>query len=89
VTFTHKIGHANDRDEISIQTRTRDTLNIEWHYPATAEAVGEAVNHAMAAIPPPAVHTYTAAQTLPAVHSNLSTSSCDVVVVGDIAQAVF
>jgi hypothetical protein len=43
MTFTHKIVHANDRDEIWTRAKTNDTLNPDSNDPVTAKAVVEYV----------------------------------------------
>jgi hypothetical protein len=44
MTFRHKIVHANDGDEISVQNKTSNTLNPESNDPVTAKAFADAIN---------------------------------------------
>jgi hypothetical protein len=44
MSFTHKIVHVNDRDEIWVQNQTNNTLNPESNDPVTAKAVRDAIN---------------------------------------------
>jgi hypothetical protein len=50
MTFTHKIVHANGRDEIWVQNKTSNTLNPESNDPVTAKAVVEYVEDKMAGV---------------------------------------
>jgi hypothetical protein len=43
MTFTHKIVHANDRDEIWVQNKSNNTINTDSNDPVTAKAVVEYV----------------------------------------------
>jgi hypothetical protein len=44
MSFTHKIVHHNDRDEIWVQNKTDSTLNTKTNDTVTAKAVADAIN---------------------------------------------
>jgi hypothetical protein len=44
MTFTHKIVHANDKDEIWVQNKTNNALNPDSNDPVTAKTVTDAIN---------------------------------------------
>jgi hypothetical protein len=50
MSFGHKVVHANDQDEIWLQTKTNNTLNPQSSDPATAKAVVEYVEKKSAAV---------------------------------------